>query len=87
MQKAFAGVNSHEEKIKIPIFDNDQDMDALAKILANAWGEDGLAVPGFLIHGHGLYAWGTDAAEAQRHVEGFEFLFECLWQEKLAKLA
>ena len=85
MQKAFAGVNSHEEEISLPIFDNDQDMDALANLLTKAWEADGLATPGFLIRGHGLYAWGTNAAEARRHVEGFEFLFECFWQESLAK--
>jgi methylthioribulose-1-phosphate dehydratase len=86
MQKALAGVSSHEEEIALPIFDNDQDMHALADVLASAWNEERFSLPGFLIRGHGLYAWGTNAAEAQRHVEGFEFLFECLWQEKLAKL-
>jgi methylthioribulose-1-phosphate dehydratase len=35
------------------------------------------------VSGHGLYAWGKDLAEARRHVEGFEFLFACAWQEKL----
>ena len=28
-------------------------------------------------------AWGQDINEARRHVEGFEFLFACLMQEKL----
>ena len=41
-------------------------------------------VPGFLIRGHGLYAWGRDIAEARRHVEGLEFLLSCLWQQALA---
>lgn len=85
MQKAFAGVESHMNEIVVPILDNDQDMPALAERLSEIWGEHGFAIPGFLIRGHGLYAWGEDAAEARRHVEGFEFLFECLWQEKLAK--
>lgn len=84
MQKAFAGIESHLDEIIVPIFDNDQDMPALADRLSHAWGERGLAVPGFVIRGHGLYAWGADAAEAQRHTEGFEFLFACLWQETLA---
>ena len=34
---------------------------------------------------HGLYAWGKDIASARQHAEGFEFLFECAWQEVLAK--
>ena len=87
MQKALAGVSSHNEEVAVAIFDNDQDMLALADVLTKAWGKKGLAVPGFLIRGHGLYAWGKDAADAMRHVEGFEFLFECRWQEMLAKLS
>ena len=33
---------------------------------------------GYLIRRHGLYTWGRDLAEARRHVEIFEFLFECV---------
>jgi methylthioribulose-1-phosphate dehydratase len=33
---------------------------------------------GFLIRGHGLYTWGKDVFSARRHVEIYEFLFECL---------
>jgi methylthioribulose-1-phosphate dehydratase len=33
---------------------------------------------GFLLSRHGLYTWGRDLAEARRHVEIFEFLFECV---------
>jgi len=87
MQKALAGVSSHDDEISVPIFDNDQDMSSLADVLAGAWGEKGLTVPGFLIRGHGLYAWGKNAAEAKRHADGFEFLFECRWQEVLARLS
>jgi len=85
MQKALSGVSSHEETVSIPIFDNDQDMPALAERVTTAWKAGELRAPGFLIAGHGLYAWGKDIDEARRHVEGFEFLFECLWQDLLAK--
>ena len=34
------------------------------------------AAHGFLIRRHGLYTWGRDLAEAKRHVEILEFLFE-----------
>ena len=86
MQKALQGVSTHEQSVIVPVFDNDQDMDALAKRVVAMHNEGGLPAPGFLIAGHGLYAWGRDVAEARRHVEGFEFLFECLWQESLARL-
>ena len=32
---------------------------------------------GYLIEGHGLYAWGRDMKEARRHLEAFEFLINC----------
>ena len=32
---------------------------------------------GYLIDGHGLYAWGKDLAEARRHLEAFDFLLDC----------
>jgi methylthioribulose-1-phosphate dehydratase len=32
---------------------------------------------GYLIAGHGLYAWGRDLAEARRHLEAFEFMLAC----------
>lgn len=85
MQKAFAGIKSHDEKINVVIFDNDQDLQALASRVSKAWADGQFSVPGFLIRGHGLYAWGKDIASAQQHAEGFEFLFECAWQEVLAQ--
>jgi methylthioribulose-1-phosphate dehydratase len=36
---------------------------------ANNWG--------YLIAGHGLYAWGRDIAEARRHLDAFEFMLGC----------
>ena len=83
MQKALAGYYSHESEIKIRIFENNQDMDALANQIETAWSDDELVTPGFLIAGHGLYAWGTDIDQARRHLEGLEFLLECQWQESL----
>ena len=82
MQKAISGVTTHEQEIRLHVFENDQDMDALAGRLEYSWRNDLINVPGFLIAGHGLYAWGQDLAEAERHVEGFEFLFECLLHER-----
>lgn len=84
MQKAMAGVSSHEEAVDIPIFENDQDMAALASKVREAWQHGKLKSSGYLIRGHGLYAWGRNLAEAQRHIEGLEFLMECLWQESEA---
>ena len=84
MQKALSGITTHEAALSIAVFENDQDMSALADKVRSAWSS--FTVPGFLIAGHGLYAWGRSLEEAERHIEGFEFLFECLWQERLAGL-
>ena len=85
MQKALAGIDSHDTQISVAIFDNSQDMPALAGQVAASWNAGDPALPGFLIRGHGLYAWGRTLAEAERHIVGFEFLFECLWQQEQAK--
>ena len=82
MQKAIAGVTSHEETLIIPVFENNQDMQALAGEVEAAWRDGALRGYGFLVRGHGLYAWGKDVAEARRHVEGLEFLIECVWRLK-----
>ncbi len=85
MQKAFDGVRSHDVPLAIAVFDNSQDMQALAAAVDRQLKDDSLAVPGFLVRGHGMYAWGKDLAAAQRHVEGLEFLLGCIWQERLAR--
>lgn len=86
MQKALRGMRSHEESLTIALFENTQDMDELAAAVVGRLTSGTLSAPGFLVRGHGLYAWGTDLAEAQRHVEGFEFLLACAWQERQGRL-
>ncbi|MBU2966072.1 methylthioribulose 1-phosphate dehydratase [Amphritea sp. 2_MG-2023] len=76
MQKSLAGNTSHEPAIQLAVFDNTQDMQSLAAQLAARWQQSPLSW-GFLVRGHGLYAWGKDIAEARRHLEGLEFLFAC----------
>jgi methylthioribulose-1-phosphate dehydratase len=77
MLKGLAGVTTHETRVRIPIFDNTQDMPALAQAVAAKFGE-GAPGTAFLVRGHGLYTWGRDLDEARRHVEILEFLFEVL---------
>lgn len=73
LQKAFAGVKTHEARIDIPIVANDQDTERLAALVEGLLGARE-PVPGYLIAGHGLYVWGCDVAETLRHLEAFEFL-------------
>ncbi|WP_297799104.1 methylthioribulose 1-phosphate dehydratase [Arenimonas sp. GDDSR-1] len=70
--KAFNGIKTHETAIRIPIVANTQDMHALCTAIAPAFVES--AFWGYLIAGHGLYTWGRDVEEAQRHLDAFEFL-------------
>ena len=74
--KAFPGISTHECTVTVPVFDNDQNITRLAeKVDARlASLQD---VPGYLIRGHGFYTWGNSMEDALRHVEAFEFLFEC----------
>ncbi|MDX6039028.1 methylthioribulose 1-phosphate dehydratase [Scandinavium lactucae] len=76
MQKSLRGQSSHLDSVAIPVFDNDQDIDGLARRIEHYGTERPLSY-GFLLRGHGLTCWGRDVAEARRHLEGLEFLFEC----------
>ncbi len=73
--KAFHGNSTHETAIDVPVFANTQDMPELATQVDALL--DTQCLWGYLIDGHGLYAWGRDMAEARRHLEAFEFLFNC----------
>jgi len=75
LQKAFAGNTTHEGAMDVPVFPNTQHMPELAAQV-DARLEQG-PMWGYLIDGHGLYAWGRDMAEARRHLEAFEFLLGC----------
>ena len=73
--KAFAGQATHEATIDVPVFPNTQDMTQLAADV-NAALDKG-PMWGYLIDGHGLYAWGRSMNEARRHLEAFETLLAC----------
>ncbi|WHS58896.1 methylthioribulose 1-phosphate dehydratase [Pseudomonas sp. G2-4] len=76
LQKAFSGISTHESRVRVPIFDNDQDIARLAAKV-QPWLEAHPDCVGYLIRGHGLYTWGPGMNDALRQIEAFEFLFEC----------
>jgi methylthioribulose-1-phosphate dehydratase len=82
MQKSLRGQQSHQQRVAIPVFDNDQDIDALAGQIGR-YGEQHPLHYGFLLRGHGLTCWGRNVDEARRHLEGLEFLFHCEMQRRL----
>lgn len=73
--KALRGQHTHDATFDLPVVPNSQDMAELTASVdavldgANPWG--------YLIAGHGLYAWGADISEARRHLDAFEFLLGC----------
>ena len=82
VQKAFPGVTSHESRLTIPVFPNNQDIPALAAQV-DAYLTQHPATVGYLIRGHGMYTWGESVEETLRHVEALEFLFECYYRQLL----
>ena len=73
MQKGLVGITTHDSSITIPVISNSQSMQELS----DAVGPFLETAPcGFLVAGHGLYAWGADLDASKRHLEILEFLLE-----------
>ncbi len=73
--KAFSGNSTHDTVVDLPVLPNTQDMATLSAQVDALL--DNNEMWGYLIDGHGLYAWGSDMADARRHLEAFEFLLGC----------
>ncbi len=84
MLKGLESVKSHTHQEWIPIFENSQDIPALAKEVEALLKQDPRP-HGFLLRSHGLYTWGEDVAQARRHVEILEFLLEVVGRRELAE--
>lgn len=80
--KIFEGIDTHETAVEVPVFENDQDIARLSRVV-EAHMRTGVARHAYLIRGHGLYAWGRTVDEARHRVEALEFLFECELSERL----
>ena len=65
LQKAFSGVDTHESQLTVPVFDNTQDIPALADQTRD-WFRQHPEQPGYLIRGHGLYTWGRTMSDCLR---------------------
>ena len=77
LQKALHGVRSHASRVVLPVFDNTQDIAQLAEEAAARLAlpvQGATLAPGYVLAGHGLYAWGRDAAQAWRHLEALDTL-------------
>lgn len=83
--KAFPDIQTHECRVHLSVFDNDQDIARLASQVDQRL-QDNAEIPGYLIRGHGFYTWGRSVKDALRHVEAFEFLFDCELQMRRVKV-
>ena len=77
MLKGLSGVTTHEHREWLPILENSQDYIALSAQISELL-KKSPEIHGIVLRRHGLYTWGKDIAEALRHVEILEFLFEVL---------
>lgn len=75
IQKGFAGQVTHQNQVRIPIFDNSQEMIFFEKELS--YNKHLLENHCFIIRRHGTYAWGKNLFEAKRHLETLDYLCEC----------
>lgn len=82
MLKGLDGIQSHDTQIDLPVVHNNQDMNMLTKEFRRHISQ---LPQGILVEGHGLYAWGDDLPQAERHVEIIEFLLDVQLQEQQLK--
>ena len=83
--KAFPDIDTHQTRLRVPVFKNNQNIPELAEAV-EAYMEGNSPVHGYLIKGHGLYTWGESIEAAMKHVEAFEFLFKCELMKRGARL-
>jgi methylthioribulose-1-phosphate dehydratase len=74
--KALRGITTHESQVIVPVFANDQNIPRLAK-LVEQYLDNHAACYAYIIAGHGLYTWGSSVQETLRHLEAWDFLFDC----------
>ena len=77
MLKGLSGITTHEHTERVPVIENSQNYLALSHVIENVIREN-KGIHGIYIRRHGLYTWGATIADARRHIEIFEFLFEVL---------
>jgi len=80
--KAF-GFATHELDVELPVFENDQDIGRLAGVIEPMLVED--APIGYVIRGHGVYAWGSSVEHAFWRLEALEFLLTCELERRKIK--
>jgi methylthioribulose-1-phosphate dehydratase len=74
--KAFKGITTHESRLVVPVFANDQDIPRLAAEIERYLDRQPDCYA-YVIAGHGFYTWGDSVSETLRHIEALDYLFDC----------
>jgi len=74
--KALSGITTHETRITVPIFANDQNIPRLAEQV-DRYIDRHADCRAYVIAGHGLYTWGESVDAALRHLEALDYMFDC----------
>ncbi len=74
--KGIGKISTHDTQCLVPIFANTQNIAALSEQMAEYLANNPSCY-GMLIERHGFYTWGATLQDAKRHLEVFQFLFEC----------
>ena len=74
--KALSGITTHENRVVVPVFTNDQNILRLAGQVEQYLDKHSICYA-YIIAGHGLYTWGSSVQETLRHLEALDFLFDC----------
>jgi methylthioribulose-1-phosphate dehydratase len=82
--KGLSGVSTHTHQEQVPILRNSQNYGELCTELEVALTRYPDA-HGVLLSRHGLYTWGESVADARRHLEALEFLFEVEMRRVLSR--
>jgi methylthioribulose-1-phosphate dehydratase len=80
--KAF-GFNTHALEVQLPVYENDQDIARLASFIEPQIRSE--QPIGYVIAGHGVYAWGTNVEHAYWRLEALEFLLACELERRQMK--
>ena len=69
------------QAVRVGILPNHLQIPAIADDLRRLRADAAYEVPGFLVYGHGVTAWGNSMEQARHHLECLEFLLQCVLAE------
>jgi methylthioribulose-1-phosphate dehydratase len=72
-----------DRAVRLPVFDNDQDIAGLAPRVMAGLGP----LPAYVLRGHGVYAWGSTMDQAMDRLEAVEFILACVLAETNGRTA